>query len=115
MLQENGFEPADQADLAAELMAAEKNLEQHRDFLEIQKNLSRLSVKYQEVITLRFFENKKISEISVILDKKEGTIKSLLWRGLKLLKEQTTKGKIEKPATQLFEKADIIKDEVQTE
>ena len=115
MLRESGFEPADQADLAAELMAVEKSLEQHRDFLAVQKKLSRLSIKYQEVIALRFFENKKISEISVILGKKEGTVKSLLWRGLKLLKKQITKEEIKSPAAQLFEETDIIKDEVQTE
>ncbi|MBU1102279.1 RNA polymerase sigma factor [Patescibacteria group bacterium] len=115
MLQESGFEPADQADLAAELMEVEKNLEQHRDFLEIQKRLSQLSIRYQEVITLRFFENKKISEISAILGKKEGTIKSLLWRGLEQLKKQLKKEEIKSPAAQLFEKTDIVKDEVQTE
>ncbi|PIW40642.1 MAG: RNA polymerase subunit sigma-70, partial [Chloroflexi bacterium CG15_BIG_FIL_POST_REV_8_21_14_020_46_15] len=33
---------------------------------------------YQDVITLRFFENKQIKEIGEILGKWEGTIKSLL-------------------------------------
>jgi DNA-directed RNA polymerase specialized sigma24 family protein len=36
---------------------------------------------------LRFFGNKQIKEIAEILGKREGTIKSLLHRGLKKLKE----------------------------
>jgi len=35
---------------------------------------------------LRFFEKKKLKEISEILGKKEGTIKSLVHRGLEKLK-----------------------------
>ena len=45
-----------------------------------------LSVKYQEVLTLRYFENKQIKEISEILGKREGTVKSLLHRGLEKLR-----------------------------
>jgi len=43
---------------------------------------------YQEVITLKFFEKKKIREMVKILGKKEGTIKSLLHRGLEKLREK---------------------------
>jgi DNA-directed RNA polymerase specialized sigma24 family protein len=35
------------------------------------------------VLTLRFFENKPLKEIGEILGKREGTVKSLLHRGLK--------------------------------
>jgi RNA polymerase sigma-70 factor (ECF subfamily) len=38
-------------------------------------------------LTLRYFEHKSLKEIAVILDKKEGTIKSLLSRGIDRLKE----------------------------
>ena len=69
-----------------ELIEAEDKLKMHRDFLEIQEKISELEIKYQEVITLRFFEKKKIQEIAEILGKKEGTIKSLLHRGLEKLK-----------------------------
>jgi RNA polymerase sigma-70 factor, ECF subfamily len=48
--------------------------------------LKKLNVKYQEVISLRYFEKKAILEIAEILDKKEGTVKSLLSRGLEKLK-----------------------------
>jgi RNA polymerase sigma-70 factor, ECF subfamily len=43
---------------------------------------------YQEVIALKFFERKKIQEMVKILGKKEGTIKSLLHRGVEKLREK---------------------------
>ena len=45
-----------------------------------------LSIPYQEVIALRYFEGKNNKEIAEILDIKEGTIKSLLSRGLERLR-----------------------------
>ena len=70
----------------AEILEAEEELKKHQDFLVLQKKISKLPIKYQEVITLRFFEKKQIKEIAEILGKKEGTIKSLLHRGLEKLK-----------------------------
>ncbi|HBR10595.1 TPA: hypothetical protein DD712_05045 [Candidatus Acetothermia bacterium] len=70
-----------------ELLEAEAQLKKHKDFLLLHENISNLSVKYQEMITLRFFEGKQIKEIGEILGKREGTIKSLLHRGLKKLRE----------------------------
>jgi RNA polymerase sigma-70 factor, ECF subfamily len=70
----------------SELIEAETELEKYEDFLALHKNIARLPIKYQEVITLRFFENKQLKEIGEILGKQEGTIKSLLHRGLKKLK-----------------------------
>lgn len=72
---------------AAEIIEAEQKLKEHQDFLKCQKEISRLPIQYQEVITLRFFEKKQIKEIAEILGKKEGTIKSLLSRGLEKLKK----------------------------
>ncbi len=69
-----------------EILEAEQELKRHQDFLMLQEKISKLPIKYQEVITLRFFEKKKIKEIAEILGKKEGTIKSLLHRGLKKLR-----------------------------
>ena len=66
----------------------EKELKDHHDFIEVQKHLKTLSTKYQEVIALRFFENKSIPEIAEILEKKEGTIKSLLSRGLEKIRNE---------------------------
>ena len=70
-----------------EVLEAEEELRRHEDFLLLHGNISKLPIKYQDVITLRFFENKQIKEIGEILGKREGTIKSLLHRGLKKLKK----------------------------
>jgi RNA polymerase sigma-70 factor, ECF subfamily len=70
-----------------ELVEAEAELKRHEEYLTLHENISRLSIKYQEVITLRFFENKQVKEIGEILGKREGTIKSLLHRGLEKLRE----------------------------
>jgi len=51
--------------------------DQHEAFMKIQLQLKQLHVKYQEVIALRYFEQKSIKEIATILNKKEGTVKSL--------------------------------------
>jgi RNA polymerase sigma-70 factor (ECF subfamily) len=70
-----------------EVLEAEKELRRHEDFLLLHENIAKLSIKYQEAITLRFFENKQIKEIAEVLGKREGTIKSLLHRGLEKLRE----------------------------
>jgi RNA polymerase sigma-70 factor, ECF subfamily len=66
----------------------EEELQMHRDFLLVTTQLKKMDVKYQEVIALRYFENKDYAEISVILGKPEGTIKSLLSRGLEKLRKE---------------------------
>jgi len=86
-LQEQGFEPISTHNPESELIEAQEKLKQHQDFLEIQVKIVRLPAKYQEVIALRFFEQKQIKEISEILGKKEGTIKSLLHRAVDKLRE----------------------------
>jgi len=82
------LEPIDGSNPEIELIEAEDRLKMHRDFLKIQEKISELEIKYQEVIALRFFEKKQIKEIAEILGKKEGTIKSLLHRGLERLKDK---------------------------
>ncbi len=69
-----------------ELLEAEAELKRHEQYLALHDNIKRLDIKYQEVITLRFFENKQINEISAILGKREGTVKSLLHRALEKLR-----------------------------
>ena len=64
----------------------EKELQAFNDYNLIRTNLLKLDVKYQEVIALRYFEQKTNSEISDILGKNEGTVKSLLSRGLEKLR-----------------------------
>jgi len=64
----------------------ENELKAYDDYNLIRKNLLKLDIKYQEVIALRYFEQKTNGEISQILDKNEGTVKSLLSRGLEKLR-----------------------------
>lgn len=73
--------------LAAETAQAEADVQKHKDFLSLNENISKLPVKYQEVIVLRFFEKKQLKDIGIILRKREGTIKSLLHRGLERLRK----------------------------
>jgi RNA polymerase sigma-70 factor (ECF subfamily) len=80
-------EPIAVTNPSTEILEAEQELKKHQDFLMLREKISKLSIKYQEVITLRFFEKKQIKEIAKILGKKEGTVKSLLHRGLEKLKE----------------------------
>jgi len=63
----------------------EMELIQHEKYLNVLKSLKLLPVKYQEVIALKYFESKSIREISEITAKSEGTVKSLLSRGVKKL------------------------------
>ncbi len=86
-------EPA-QEDPLADVIEAEEELERHQAFLNVQQKLVRMPIKYQEVISLRFFENKEIHEIAEILNKPEGTVKSLLHRGIKSLRESTANATI---------------------
>lgn len=66
----------------------EQEIHKHKQFLSIQSNLRLLPIKYQEVIALRYFEGKNNKEIAEILDLKEGTVKSILSRGVRKLREK---------------------------
>jgi RNA polymerase sigma-70 factor, ECF subfamily len=66
----------------------EIEIKKHTQFLEVLEQLKKLPVKYQEVISLRYFENKEYVEIVKILNIKEGTLKSLLSRGLEKLRQK---------------------------
>lgn len=63
------------------------NIYLSEDVKRLQKLLSSLPSIYQKVIALRYFEEMSIREIGEILDKKEGTVKSLLSRGLEKLRK----------------------------
>jgi RNA polymerase sigma-70 factor (ECF subfamily) len=78
--------PASKHDLEQELLAAQDAIDSNRDYKMIKEELLKLPVIYQEALTLRFFEEMKISEIASALGKKEGTVKSLISRGLAMLK-----------------------------
>lgn len=73
-----------------EIRTAEQELEKNEKFLLLWKSILTLEEIYQTVIILRFFDKKKISEISQILEKPEGTIKSQINRALGKLREIMT-------------------------
>lgn len=75
------------SDPLGEILRAQEELERNEEFLDLHRKISQLPVKYQEVIYLRYFENKKIKEICEILGKREGTVKSLLHRAIKKLRK----------------------------
>jgi len=67
---------------------AEAELQKHEQFMSVLKELKTLPVKYQEVIALRYFEGKENKEIAEILNINEGTLKSLLSRGVEKLRQK---------------------------
>jgi RNA polymerase sigma-70 factor (ECF subfamily) len=73
--------------LEDEIALAEADIQKHEDFLLLHRCIIKLPRIYQEVIALKYFEKKQINEICIILGKREGTVKSLLSRGIKKLKK----------------------------
>lgn len=76
-------DPASAAD--REIHLAEQKVAKRKLFLELHEGIAQLQPRYQEVVVLKYFEGKKISEIAQVLGKSEGTIKSLLHRAHKQL------------------------------
>jgi RNA polymerase sigma-70 factor (ECF subfamily) len=74
--------------LSDDRIEIETELHRHEQFMSVLKELKTLPVRYQEVIALRYFEGKDNKEISEILSINEGTIKSLLSRGLEKLRQK---------------------------
>jgi len=83
-----GIDITDHSNAETQSNELHNELEKHQEFMRMNESIRLLDVKYQEVISLRFFEHKSIKEIAIILSKKEGTIKSLLSRGIENLKEK---------------------------
>lgn len=86
LFDEVGYEPADKTDVENEIIESQQQLDKQKSIKKIKKNIKHLDKKYQDVIFLRFWKNMKTKDISVFLNKNENTIKSLLMRGLKLLR-----------------------------
>lgn len=62
-------------------------VDQYED-IDLQKALENLPVQYRSIVVLRFFEDLKIEEIAVILDENVNTIKTRLYKSLKILRVQ---------------------------
>jgi len=74
--------------LSDDRIEIESEMHRHEQFISVLKELKTLPLKYQEVIALRYFEGKDNKEISEILNINEGTLKSLLSRGVEKLRQK---------------------------
>ena len=73
---------------AEDSLALEAEMQKHQRFQEVRDALKMIPLNYQEVVALRYFEGKSNREIGEILDMKEGTVKSLLSRGIGRLRQK---------------------------
>jgi RNA polymerase sigma-70 factor (ECF subfamily) len=90
LFEQHHFEPPDLTDIEQEYIAVETELARNKQFKEVQKHLITLPLIYQEVLVLRFFEEKSMAEISEITGKNLNTIKSLISRGKEKLRSIMT-------------------------
>ncbi len=65
----------------------EKSYEDSYSLSSIEEMIEKLPKEYMEVIALRYFEDMKIKDIALVLSLNENTVKTRLYRALKLLKE----------------------------
>jgi RNA polymerase sigma-70 factor, ECF subfamily len=70
------------------LSSFESNTIDNYEDIDLQKALEDLPVQYRSVVVFRFFEDLKIEEIAVILDENVNTIKTRLYKALKMLRIQ---------------------------
>ncbi len=92
-MQEEGFEPLSESDVEREALACQEELERHLEYQAVRQAVNGLPEHYQEVVALRFFAGKQIADISAVLDKPQGTVKSLLHRGLERLRHALAQAK----------------------
>jgi len=78
---------ADPASLEAEKEAEERQLAENQMFLRVMRIVQGMPPRSQAVVALRFFEQKSIREIAEIVSIKEGTVKSLISRGLERIRD----------------------------
>lgn len=62
------------------------SITEEKKFFILQKAILSLPVKYQTVLSLRYLEKKKISEIGEILNMNENSVKTIIRRGVEKLK-----------------------------
>lgn len=65
-----------------------KGMEDNYEDIDLHKAIDTLSPDYKSIITLRYFEDLKIEEVAQILNENINTVKTRLYRALKILKIQ---------------------------
>lgn len=73
---------------AEDIEDARKELERCEDFMVIAPLLRKLAPKYREVLFLKFFEDRPLEEIALMLGRPVGTVKAQCHRGLRILRKQ---------------------------
>lgn len=66
-------------------------VEDNYENIDLKIQLDRLPVKYKTVITLRYFEDLSLEEISYIIGKNLSTTKTRLYKAIKLLRQNISK------------------------
>ena len=61
--------------------------------IDLHKALEDLPIQYRSIIVLRFFEDLKIEEIAAVLDENVNTIKTRLYKALRMLRVQMDDGR----------------------
>jgi len=88
-LEDNKIEgPASRQDLSEEIIKAQELADSNGAYCAVKQALLKLDPLYQEVIVLKFLQEKSIKEICEILGKKEGTVKSLISRALEMIRKE---------------------------
>lgn len=90
LFENHHFELPDATDIENDYIAAEEELSRNQQFKEVQEQLLKLPLFYQEILVLRFLEEKSLLEISEITGKNLNTVKSLISRGKEKLRFQMT-------------------------
>lgn len=79
--------------------AAEHSAIENFTNVEVYKAIKKLRPDQQEVITLRFLHGMGVGEVAKLMDKKEGTVRTLQFRGLKALEKiLVARGVVDAPA-----------------
>ena len=80
--------------LKDENIKIEEDIEGKYDTELIWKELKKLKLITQKIVTLYYLENIKIKEIAETLEINESTVKSNLYRGIKKVKEELERGEL---------------------
>lgn len=72
----------------------EYNLSYENELDEIRELVTSLPLKFKDVVFLHYYEGYNVKEIADILDIKEGTVKSRLFKARNLLKTEIIKGEL---------------------
>jgi len=94
-----------EAILADQVRKAAETIEASDEFLALSPFLKELQPKYREVVFLRFFEGLAIDDISRVLGRPPGTVKSQLSRAMKILRAGMQPGSASEHLTGLKDQA----------